>query len=263
MARYFPFFYHEQMRKYCAVFGTIFNEIDVVRFKADGTIDQRKTVPIAYGPRDKALARQDEEPEFNQRKAAIVYPRMTFEMTGFTYDSDRKIGSEHQYLLPDGTVVGAPSPWNITFDLVIGVNTIDEGNQIIEQIIPMFNPELNSSVEILPGVLIDVPLVLEGVSKTDNWEGSVDGRRDIRWILSFSMRVRFFGPITTKKLIKFVDVSFHPSNDSSTGEAQSVYPGLTATGEGTTDPEQAVDWSTVNIDDGWKVIVQVRDIDDE
>lgn len=260
MSRYFPYFYHAQMRKYASYFATVFNEIEIERKDKAGASIQRMLVPLAYAPRDKALARQDEEPDFNERKAAIFYPRMTYDLMGISYDPDRKLGRGNQVLdSQTGAALFAPAPWNMNFDLTVAASSVDDANQVVEQILGMFNSEITATLEILPGVCIDVPLILEGVSKSDNWQGTIDSRREINWTLNFSMKGLFFGPIATRKVIKFIDAGTHFNQDDSTGEHVQMYPGVDASGNPTTDPAQAIDWNLVNSQDDWGFVVQVTD----
>ena len=82
-------FYHATMRKSVAVFGTLFNDISVVRKKSDGSIVNQVRVPLAYGPKQKFLARLDQETGFDA-PMGIKLPRMAFEITGLELDVIQK-----------------------------------------------------------------------------------------------------------------------------------------------------------------------------
>ena len=76
-------FYHETIRKVVVAFGTIFNDIHLVRKDNDGTITQSMKVPLAYGPKQKWLSRLTEDPNLN-KKVAVTLPRIGFEISGMT-----------------------------------------------------------------------------------------------------------------------------------------------------------------------------------
>ena len=66
------FHYHNAIRKYIIMFGNMFNDIDIIRFNKAGDNVQQLRVPIAYGPREKFLAKLRTDPD-GRREIAMVY----------------------------------------------------------------------------------------------------------------------------------------------------------------------------------------------
>ena len=115
-------FYHETTRKVVVAFGTMFNNIQLVRKDNDGTITQSMKVPLAYGPRQKFLVRLREDPDLT-KQVAITLPRIGFEITGLSYDPTRKLNRVQKF---KKTKSGSsskldtqymPVPYNLGFEL--------------------------------------------------------------------------------------------------------------------------------------------------
>jgi hypothetical protein len=216
-------FYNETTRRYVAVFGTMFNDIVISRKTGNTTVQQMK-VPINYAPMQKILARLDQDLQLNA--PAITLPRMSFEMTGMTYSPDRKLTSVTKLVKAsgaDGTMTSmfAPAPYDIEFQLNIMTKYNEDGTKIIEQILPYFKPDCTVSVKLIDelGTYFDIPIVLNSVSQEDTYEGDFESRRALIWTLNFTMKGYFFGPVSTKKQITFVDADIYPTTDLQTGIA--------------------------------------------
>ena len=214
-------FYNETTRRYVAVFGTMFNDIEISR-KTGSTTTQQMKVPINYAPMQKILARIDQNLQNNA--PAITLPRMSFEMTGMTYAPDRKLTSVTKLVtgVSDGTKTSmfAPAPYDIEFQLNIMTKYNEDGTKIIEQILPFFKPDCTVSVKLIDelGTYFDIPIVLNSVSQEDTYEGDFESRRALIWTLNFTMKGYFFGPVSTKKQITFVDVDLSPVPELSVGQ---------------------------------------------
>ena len=185
----FEYFYNEILRRTIIAFGTLFNGITVKQ--TDSTI----RVPLAYGPTQKFLARLEQAPDLN-KSTAITLPRMSFEFTGLTYDPSRKVTTTQQYTVKD-PVDGSeskktymPVPYNMQFELAIMCKLNDDALQIVEQILPFFTPDFTVTMTTVPGTSEkrDVPIVLQDVSYTDEYEGDFQSRRVITWTLNFEMK---------------------------------------------------------------------------
>ncbi len=207
------YFYNETIKRCVSVFGTLFNNIQYKRVKADGTILTSGIVPISYGPAQKFLERLQEEPDLNDNnRSAISLPRMAFEITGFEYDAQRQqnklIRSVKNQYESDGSrgFQYAPAPYNLNFTLSILTKNMNEALQIVEQILPYFQPEYTVTMKIVDNMPDhrDVPVVLQSVSMSDDYEGGFEDRRIIEYTLDFQMKTYFFGPIYTGNLIKNV-----------------------------------------------------------
>ena len=91
-------YYHQTIRKYVAVFGTLFNDINVVRRDADDVIKEQIKVPIAYSPRDRWILRlrRARGVSGTDEAVAMSLPRMGFDLTAITYDGGRKLNTMGQ-----------------------------------------------------------------------------------------------------------------------------------------------------------------------
>jgi hypothetical protein len=205
------YFYHQLTRKYVILFGNMFNNIMIKRVnKNTGVEIERFKVPIVYAPKEKYYARLRADPDL-ERPIQVVLPRMSFELTGFTYDASRKQNS----LLRSGVTAesgtrGATQymgvPYDLSFDLQVYARNVDDGTHIIEQILPYFNPDYTVTVNTIPalGFLKDVPIILNSVSNVIEHEGNFDAVRFVSWTLNFTMKANYYGPVQTPKIIRKV-----------------------------------------------------------
>ena len=207
----FEYFYNEIMRRTIIAFGTLFNGISI---KQDGG-DIR--VPLAYGPIQKFLARIEQSPDLN-KPMAITLPRMSFEYTGMTYDPTRKLTQTQQIVVKnpsDGTDTKKqymPVPYNMQFELGIMCKLNDDALQIVEQILPYFQPSYNITVELVSSIKEkrDVPIVLENITMQDDYEGDYERRRVLLYTLRFTAKTYLFGPVqsASKDIIKTATVKY-------------------------------------------------------
>lgn len=208
-------FYHELLRKYVIVFGNLFNNISINRKNAAGVIQQTIKVPLNYGPRDKSLSLLDEKPDFVPQNAVIL-PRMSFEMISMNYAPQRKlntVGKRYQATGSDTTRMKYqynPVPYDLNFSLSIMVKNADDGAQILEQILPYFTPEFTLTMKPVSDMDIvqDIPIVLQGVTTEDTYEGNYEQRRALIHTLDFIVKGYFYGPTRNSEVIKSVQVDF-------------------------------------------------------
>lgn len=254
------YFYNSTTRKYVALFGTYFNQLQVKRVDNGGVTQQSMIVPISYAPYQKILSRLDQNPDF-KAKAAITLPRMSFEMTNMQYDSERKISPVTKIRKTSVSdefggrkFVYAGVPYNLDFQLFIMTKYQEDAVKLLEQVIPFFNPDYTQTVRLMEGIdPIDIPLILNSVSMDEVYEGSFDERRAIVYTLSFTMKAWYFGPEKEKGIIKFVDIRYAADSDTDTDpeEFYTLQPGMTANNEATTDQDLSVDYSLIDYDDNW------------
>jgi len=218
-------FYNESTRRYVAVFGTMFNDIEITRKDNAGTAIQKMVVPINYAPMQKMLAKLEQDP--NLDAPAMTLPRMSFEISGMTYSAERKLGSLNKTVsgtTSSGTLqtMFSPAPYDIEFQLNIMTKYNEDGMKILEQILPYFKPDCTVSVKTIDAInkYVDIPIVLNSVSQEDTYESDFQTRRALVWTLNFTMKAFFYGPVTEKKRIKFVDVDLYPSLVDSEGGEQ-------------------------------------------
>ncbi len=215
-------FYNQTLKKSVSVFGTIFNNIRVVKH---GGVEER--VPISYGPRQKFLARLEQSSSRDEH-IAIKVPRMSFEITDLSYDSSISLNKMNKTFYPssDSSLIrdtlNQSVPYTLTMELNIISKTQDEALQIVEQILPTFTPEYTVAINGMngPNTSVDVPIILNSVSIPDEYEGDFETRGTIIYTLSFSMKVRFTGAVVPKAVIRDVTVDMYNDTDpNSTPEA--------------------------------------------
>ena len=207
-------FYHETMRKVVVAFGTMFNDINLVRTNNAGEVIQTMKVPLAYGPKQKWLARLQEDPNIT-KKVAVTLPRLGFEIQTISYDSTRKLNSIQKLKKVNSSAQGKtmsqqfmPVPYNMDFQMSVMAKNSDDALQIVEQILPFFQPDytvtLNDNTAM--GTTRDVPIVLTNVGYEDNYESDMITRRAIIYTLDFTAKFYLYGPVTDQKVIKTVQV---------------------------------------------------------
>ena len=206
------YFYNEGLRKLTVAFGTIFNNIQVKKADANGTSIQSIRVPLAYGPKEKFMVRLDQQASLDSREFAVVLPRMSFEISGIAYDATRKLTRIQKYkTVKTGTtnVLNTnytPVPYNINYTLNIFTATAENGLQIVEQILPYFQPDYTITLNILANMDIkrDVPIILNTVNYEDSYNGDFTTRRAVIYTLSFTAKTYLYGPAGTQKVIRTV-----------------------------------------------------------
>lgn len=215
-------FYNQTLKKSVSVFGTIFNNIRVVKH---GGVEER--VPIAYGPRQKFLARLEQSSSRDEH-IAIKVPRMSFEITDLSYDSTISLNKMNKLSYPSSDsslsrdTLNQSVPYTLMMELNIISKTQDEALQIVEQILPTFTPEYTVAINGMngPNTSVDVPIILNSVSIPNEYEGDFETRDTIIYTLSFSMKVRFTGAVVPKAVIRDVTVDMYNDTDpNSTPEA--------------------------------------------
>ena len=224
------YYYHEIVRKTIIAFGTLFNDIHIRHQDGAGNDINDLKVPLAYGPSQKFLARLQQQPDLN-KPVQITMPRMSFEMTSIQYDSTRKSSLVQTFkTCSDGTKakkVFMPVPYNIGFELNILSKLNDDSLQILEQILPYFQPHFNLTVDLVEsiGEKRDIPIVLESVNFQDDYEGNFDTRRALIHTLRFTAKTYLFGPIadTSDGLIRKVQVDMYTSTDLATAKREMRY----------------------------------------
>jgi hypothetical protein len=223
------YYYHEIIRRTVIAFGTVFNEIYIRHKDSSGDDISEMKVNLAYGPTQKFLAKLQQQPQLN-KPVAITLPRMSFEMTSIQYDATRKANITQTFKTSDGTnlkKVYLPVPYNIGFQLNIMTKLQDDALQIVEQILPYFQPSFNLTVDLIDsiGEKRDIPIVLDNISFTDDYEGDFSTRRVLIYTLNFTVKTYLFGPIadSTDGLIRKVQVDYYNSTDVATAKREMRY----------------------------------------
>jgi hypothetical protein len=216
-------FYHKLIRKYVVLFGNMFNNILLVRTDKDNNAElERFKIPILYAPKEKYFARLQSDPDL-QRELQVSLPRLSFEMTGLTYDATRKQNSLLKAAAANtstkATMKYIGVPYDLSFELNLYTRNIDDGAHVVEQILPYFNPDYTVSTNLIPelGFERDIPIILKSVRNNIEHEGNFDAVRFVTWTLEFTMKVHFFGPVSTPKIIRKIDTNIYNDPTLATG----------------------------------------------
>jgi len=214
----FEYFYHEILRRTVISFGTLFNSISIQHKDSNGNVSSMINVPLAYGPTQKFLARLEQSPDLN-KPIQVTLPRMSFEFVGLNYDASRKVTTTQTFItsnVDDKTEVKRvymPVPYNMQFELGIYTKLNDDMLQIIEQILPYFQPSYNLTVDLVDqiGEKRDIPIIIENISMSDDYEGDFTTRRALIYTIRFTAKTYLFGPVSssaTRDIIKKVSIGY-------------------------------------------------------
>lgn len=210
------YFYHQHIRKAIIAFGTLFNNIQIRRNNENSETTQSLFVPLSYSPKQKFINRIREAPDFETGRStfAITLPRIGFELTNFSYDSSRKLAVVQTVRAVDDSGTTATgvrysfvsTPYNMGISMSVFAKNQDDGLQIIEQILPYFNPDFNVTINTIPelGVKNDLQIVLDSVDFQDDWEGSFEKRLSVIWNLNFTVKLNMYGFVRDANSIKKV-----------------------------------------------------------
>ena len=216
-------YYNEGIRKLTIAFGQLFNNIIIENTSSTGAVTRRIRVPLAYAPKEKFLVRLEQQANLQgDREVAISLPRMGFEITGLSYDASRKLTKMQKTVRvksnEDGKKLNfnyTPVPYNINFSLYSFTATAENGLQIVEQILPFFQPDYTVSIRVLPemNLIRDVPIILNGVQYEDNYDGEFTRRRAVVYTLNFTAKTYIYGPMTNQGVIKTVQADLGADTD--------------------------------------------------
>ena len=219
-------FYHKQIRNTVIAFGTIFNNINIKRLDSSGNPLQNIRVPLSYSPKEKFIARLEQQADLtgSDSSVSISLPRMAFDITGYAYDASRKLNKNQRVGVvttnADTTKLNtqySPVPYDVKFELNVFTATSDDGLQIIEQILPYFQPDY--TVTMIESTTMDtkrdIPFILENVNYEDSYTGALTSLRRITYTLSFTAKIYLYGPITTTAVIKTVSADLYNNPSSS------------------------------------------------
>ena len=227
----FTTFYNETIRKTVVAFGSLFDEIFVVRKNKNGTTNKRVLVPISYASKEKFIRMLDEFPDTKGQDGAAaiasVLPRMGFSITSINYDGARKrntVYKRFKYTSTDGEIDSQFSevPYNISFQLAIAARTMDDALQIVEQIVPYFTPEFCISVNFTDfNTKVDIPITIQAVNPEIDYQGDTSTQRSVIFTIDFVAYSYVFSPTKQEKYIKTTDItnftSFFDLDGSITG----------------------------------------------
>ena len=221
-------FYHRTIRKMVVVFGTMFNDLEIVRYTQAGDPKEKMKVPLSYGPKERYITQITSDPTLTKSINTLV-PRMSFNLESLEYDNSRKQVSTLQNFA-SGTNTGVstqflPVPYNFEFSLSVYVRNTEDGTQILEQILPFFTPDFSVVVDFIPSMKqkYTVPIILNSVTSTVEYEGGLtEGTtRLIIWDLSFTAKSFIWPPVKSGKIINQANTNVNI--DLTSKEIQKVY----------------------------------------
>ena len=206
-------FYHETIRRMVVTFGTIFNNIHLVRKDNNGNVVQKMKVPLAYGPQQKFIRRLDQDASLDS-KVAITLPRLGFEIQNLAYDPARKLNRVQKFKKTKNATTKQvdsqfmPVPYNLDFKLYAMAKKSDDALQLIAQLVPYFQPDYTVTINDMSdmGIKRDVPIILNSINYEDSYRGDFNERRAIIYTLNFTCKFYLYGPVTSDKVIKQVQV---------------------------------------------------------
>ena len=209
-------FYHATTRIAVAIFGTLFNNLKVIRQDGSGNVLNQIKVPLAYGPKEKFLARLDATTG-SDASMALKLPRIAFEITSLSLDSTQKLQKRNKVIENHATdstkkkTLNHIVAYDIGMSLYILAKNQDDGLQIMEQILPYFQPEYTISIKPVDGFTYkqDVPITLTSVAIQDDYEGDFLTRRALVYQLDFNMKMKYFGPTIDQGVIKEINIDFN------------------------------------------------------
>lgn len=243
-------FYFSLLRKYVILVGTLFNNIRITRTDSSGNQISLLKVPITYAPKDKMLARVIQDTAIDRQTATIPLPAISFEMGRMSYDGSRKLNTIGKVSVRDATNANKfkyqynPVPYDIEFKVYIYAKNAEDGTKIIEQILPYFTPDWTTTVNLIPEVEVtmDIPVILNNIGYSDNYDGDFKERRAIIWTLDLVLKGYLYGPVKKSGIIKFINTNFYIPNvddgkladavgNTAIAEKITIQPGLTANGQ--------------------------------
>lgn len=264
-------FYHGLIRKYVVLFGSLFNDIYIERVDAAGVTQRTIKIPLQYGPKERYLTRYQANPDL-QRDVSMVFPRMSFEITGISYDADRKLNSIGR--IPSTTtnannLATQYNPVAYNFDITLSIisRNTEDAVRIVEQIIPYFTPQWTETLELIPemNVNIDVPIIIKSVNTVDTYAGNFESKEWVIWEMQFVLKGQLYGPIKRQAQIKeaIVNAFIPPANTSvntmpigaSPATITETTPGLTANGQPTSNAAASVPISQIQATDAFGFII--------
>ena len=208
------YFYHEKIRKCVAIFGRLFNNIYVIRKNSSGDVISQVKVPLSYAPKRKYLERIRENQDLTDTPVSLKVQRMSYENVTFQYDTSRQLTKTSNFMT-SGTAntnrqkFFTPVPYSINFQLNVYAKSQDDALQVVEQIVPFFNPQYSLTIKPFPteypSFKEDIPIIIQTVNFQDDFEGAVEQRRTIVYSMDFEMKISFHGPVSTSNIIRQAD----------------------------------------------------------
>jgi hypothetical protein len=207
------YFYYQTIKNIIAAFGILFKDVTFVN---DHGITVK--VPIHYAPKEKYIemiqVSADHDDGF---ETMVTLPSFGFELSTIDYDSARMLNPMSRMRDVEdanGNYMYNRVPYMFSFVLYLGARKFEDGLKIIEQIVPFFTPDLNITIKDKGdfGISTDVPIVLNNISYSIDWQGSFETRRTILWQLDFSAKAYLYSNVREQKRIKETIIGMEDSD---------------------------------------------------
>lgn len=268
--------YFSLIRKYVTLLGTTINDISILReHPTDSNKNELIKVPLTYSPKEKVLVRLNQDPNIDREFAAVL-PMISFELISLNYDISRKTNSNDKVTKIDPLNPSKkkyqfnPVPYNFNFKACVYVKNTEDGTKIMEQILPMFSPDITLTTDLIPemGVQMDIPIVLNAVEMEDIYEGDFKQRKQFIWNLSFTVKGYLYGPVRSNSIIKFANTNVYiPKTEKikdgigNTNVLVNILhtPGLLANGSPTSNSSLSISPLLINIDDDWGFVTRITE----
>lgn len=238
------YYYPRTIKNVTAALIDVFNDMVIYKYDSSGTSADVYNVPISFGPMEKEHMQRIEDHEYiasasdpNGYKQVEPYgqrywisePRMALTMNGIAYNADRAYGvNEWREWFAETLVDGAnvdevlrdyqPTPWDISYTLHIMVDSMDYFAQIMENILPYFNPALFLRVKEFSFLNVerDLKVTMPGVvPEFVSNEISDDERRYVNATIDLTVESWMYRPFEYSKVIKVIQSKYFVVDASS------------------------------------------------
>lgn len=202
------YYYNQQLKKFIVGFANIFTGLNVhTGMDGCGEISELE-VPIIYGSRDRVVTALGAS---NTQNKQYTLPMMACYQSGLEMDPNRMKGVnqvDRRTYLEQGNVFPTdikaikrvmPVPYNMQMELAIHASNTDQLYQILEQILIMFDYDLQLQFNDAPFDWSRITsLFLTGINNEENYPAGID-RRMLIWTLTFTLPIWLSPPVEVRR----------------------------------------------------------------
>lgn len=225
------YFYKNEIRNITIALLDMFNSIKCYRYDASGNVVKIIDVPVKFGPAEKYFLFQVQRE--SGKKYYPSFPSILVELTGISYDADRATGVTELRQFYDQALLSAhdqfwsdvqPAPYTFSFTVQVKTESMSDNSQILENILPAFNPSLHLRVKEFSFLNIErnMKVQLGDVSYDYPQEMSEDDSRYINSTMTFTVDGYMYRPVSQSHIIKYIKTNYWYNNDSVNKETYST-----------------------------------------
>lgn len=214
------YFYHEHVKRVTAAVGYLFSKIKIQK-KVDGKKIKQIEVPLVYSNKEKwykiinnPSSIQEENPSLYKAIVQKEVPVISYYLLNIEPDTTRQT-STTTGLASGNSIIQQRIAILYNFEVRVTSTRNDDMWQIIEQVLPWFNPYFTFNIDDVDNHIISssYKMTFTGVDKNDEYEGAYDEEnRYMSRTLSFTVEGYMYGPTETKQgIIKNMDISLSPT----------------------------------------------------